>query len=142
MPQFPSFLARFRRLLTPPGRPAEALGVPASGADLEGELAPLLGALDAVGEQADQIRRQAQQSAGRRRDEAAGEAKAVMEEARRRADDARAEAASEQQSEAERRGAAARAAAQREAELIRARGEERIANLLVEVLECVRHSGR
>ncbi|MGZ4307299.1 MAG: hypothetical protein ACXVSL_20800 [Solirubrobacteraceae bacterium] len=142
MPEFPSFLARFRRLLAPPGRPAEALGVPASGLDLEGELVPLLGALDAVGEQGDQVRRQARESARHRREEAANEAAAVIEQARRRADDARVEAASEQQSEADRHGAAARAAAQHEAELIRARGEERIASLLAEVLECVRRNGR
>jgi len=33
-----SFLDRFRRLVAPPGRPSEAVGVPASGEDLEAEL--------------------------------------------------------------------------------------------------------
>ena len=55
MARVPSFLQRFRRVLAPPGRPAEAVGVPASGDELEGELGPVLEQLDPVGAQAAEI---------------------------------------------------------------------------------------
>jgi hypothetical protein len=140
--RFPSFLDRFRRLLAPPGRPAQALGVPASGQDLEAELGPVLGALDTVSEQASEIRQQAHERAGRLRQDAAREAAVLLEQARGHADAERARAAAEQRAQAQRDGAEARAAAQREAEQIRGRGEERVAVVLAEVLECVRRSGR
>jgi hypothetical protein len=41
MPTFALFVDRFRRLRAPPGRPGEALGVPASGGDLTIELESL-----------------------------------------------------------------------------------------------------
>jgi hypothetical protein len=63
MPGFASFLDRFRRLLAPPGRPGESLGVPAWGDDLSGELEPRFGELDTVDEQARGIERQALEQA-------------------------------------------------------------------------------
>jgi hypothetical protein len=142
LPRLPSLLDRFRRLLVPPGRPAETLGVPASGADLEGELGGLLGDLDAIGQRASELRAQARERAERRRAEAAREAAALLERARGWAEGERARAAAEQRSQAEGNAAAARTAARREADRVRAAGDKRVAELLAEVLECVRRSGR
>jgi hypothetical protein len=61
----PSLLKRFRRILTPPGRPAEALGVPASGTEVEGELAPVLAGLEPIGDEASAIEEQARERAAR-----------------------------------------------------------------------------
>lgn len=142
MPSFPSFLDRFRHLLAPPGRPGEALGVPASGEDLSGELEPLFEQLDAIDAQAREIERDALEQAQQRRARAQAQAQAILEQARRRADEERAGAALEQRAEAERRTAELHEASRREAERIRAAGGERVADLVPEVLACVRRSGR
>ena len=49
MPRLPGFLDRLRRVVAPPGRPSDAVGVPASGDDLPAEIGPLLEQLDAIG---------------------------------------------------------------------------------------------
>ena len=94
MVAFASFLDRFRRLLAPPGCPGEALGVPASGDDLSGQLEPLFGELDTVDEQAREIERQALEQA---------QAAAILEQARGLAGQERGRAALEQRAEVERR---------------------------------------
>jgi hypothetical protein len=142
MPAFASFLDRFRRLLAPPGRPGEALGVPASGDDLSGELEPLFGQLDAVDEQAREIERQALEQAQQRRAGAQAQAAAILEQARGRAEQERARAALEQRAEVERRTVEMHEASRREAERIRVGSADRVAELVSEVLECVRRSGR
>ena len=62
VPRVPSFLQRFRRVLA--ARTArEAVGVPASGDELEGELGPVLEQLDSVGAQAAEIEARAHEQA-------------------------------------------------------------------------------
>jgi cell division septum initiation protein DivIVA len=142
VPRFPSFLDRFRRLLAPPGRPSEVLGVPASGDELELELRPLLGQLETVEGEAARIAEEAGERAERVREEARRKAEAILEEARERADAERARAAVDHHRVGRQNGEAARARARGEAELIQAQSEERIADLVAEVLECVWRSGR
>jgi vacuolar-type H+-ATPase subunit H len=142
VPRVPSFLQRFRRLVTPPGRPAEAVGVPASGDELAGELGPVLEQLDTVGAEASDIEQRAREQARRRRDEAAREAAAILAEAHVRADAERARAAAEQRASGQRSAAAARADAAREVERIRAMRDDRVEQLVDEVVECARLSAR
>lgn len=142
MPRVPSFLQRFRRVLAPPGRPAEAVGVPASGQELEGELGPVLEQLDSAGAQAAEIEARAHEQAGSRRDQAARDAAAILAEAQVRADGERARAAAHQQATAAARKRTTRADAERESERIAAMRQERVEQLVDEVLECVRRSGR
>jgi hypothetical protein len=138
----PSFLQRFRRVLAPPGRPAEAVGVPASGQELEGELGPVLEQLDSVGAQAAEIEACAHEQAGNRRDQAAQDAAAIVAEAQVRGDGERARAAAHQQAAAAARTQATRVDAERESERIAAMRTERVEQIIDEVLECVRRSGR
>lgn len=142
MPRFPGILDRFRRLLTPPGRPAEALGVPAAGDDVEPELGPLLGELDTIGAEASRIEEEARLEAERRREHAIHEAAAILEYARGRADAERARAASRRADDAGQEAVAAHSEARREAQRISAGVEGRLAQAIAEVLECVRSSGR
>ena len=142
VPRFPGFLNRFRGLLAPPGRPSEAVGVPASGEDAEKELRDLLAELEVIGAEADRIVNEARDVAGRRHENGLREAEAILQEARGRAETARARAASERRDAAERDGRGPRKAAAREVDRIMRSSEERLAALVAEVLECVRHSGR
>jgi len=142
MPSFPSFLDRFRRLLAPPGRPGEALGVPASGEDLRGELEPLFEQLDTLDAQSQQIERDAVGQAEERRAQAQAQATAILEQARIRAEQERARAALEQRAEVKRSIVKMHEASKREAERIRTVCEERVPELVAEVLACVRRAGR
>ncbi|MGZ4279652.1 MAG: hypothetical protein ACXVVU_23640 [Solirubrobacteraceae bacterium] len=142
MPRVPSFLQRFRRVLAPPGRPAEAVGVPASGDELEGELGPVLDQLDPVGEQASEIEAAAREQARHRHDDAMREAAAILAEAQVRGDGERARAAAGQRAAAASRMDAARAASEHEVERIRMVRDERVERLVDEVVECVRRSDR
>jgi F0F1-type ATP synthase membrane subunit b/b' len=142
VPSFPSFLDRFRRLLAPPGRPGEALGVPAAGDDLRGELEPLFEQLDTVDAQAQEIERDAIAQARERRAQAQAQVSAILDQARHRAEEERARAAHEQRAEVRRRTVEMHEASRRGAERIGAVRDERVAELVSEVLECVRHSGR
>jgi hypothetical protein len=141
-PAFGSFLDRFRRLLAPPGRPGEALGVPASGDDLSGELESLFGRLDAVGEQAGEIEGQALELAQQRRAEAQAQAAAILDQARGRADEERARATLEQRAEVERRTVEMHASSRREVVRIGLAAADGVPKLVAEVLECVRRSDR
>jgi hypothetical protein len=140
VPRLPGFLDRFRRRLGPPGRPSEAVGVPTSGDDLESEIAPLLDRLEEVGREAAAIRDEGRRQAERRREAGLREAAAILQEARERADAVRARAALELRDEAERNGRVAREEARREVERLARIREERLAEMLARVLECVRRS--
>ena len=142
MAALPRLLRRFRKLVAPPGRPASALGIPASGDDLEAELAPLLAGLERVEDEARDIRARAREEADRRRDRAVREAATIVERARATADVERARAASAARAEADAGAATARETAAREVARIRALREERLDELVPEVIECVRRSGR
>jgi vacuolar-type H+-ATPase subunit E/Vma4 len=128
--------------MAPPGRPSEALAVPASGEDLEAELGPLLDELDRLDARAAQIESGARGEAARIRERAEREAAAILEAARGDADAERVRAASSGRTDAERDAGRVRAGVRAEAAGIRARGSERVEELLAEVLECVRQTGR
>jgi hypothetical protein len=140
VPGFPSFLDRFRRHLAPPGRPGEAVGVPASGQEVGGELEPLLTQLDAVAVEAQEIERGAIRQADERRAQA--QAQAILEHARQRAEEERAKAVLEQRAELQRERIKLHEASAREVKRIRAARADRVPELVSEVLACVRRSGR
>jgi hypothetical protein len=138
---FPRLLRRFQKLVAPPGRPAAALGVPASGEDLAAELAPLLATLDRADVEAAAIRRAAAEEAAERRERGTREAAAMIERARSAAEAERARAAAAGRSEVAARAAGEREATAREILRIEAVREERIDELLAAVMACVRRSG-
>ena len=142
MPRFPGILDRFRRVLAPPGRPAQALGVPASGADLETELGPLLARLETVDAQATQIEEDAREDARVRREHAALESSAILEQARSAADAERVHAATERRSRARQDTQSVRGEAHSEAQRIDDMRDAAIDELVAEVLACVRRTGR
>ncbi len=92
MPRFGSILDRFRRLVAPPGRPAEAIGVPDSGAEVEAELAPVLGDLAGIDAEATRIEREAAARAADIRDGARRQAATIIAQARDQAPAERARA--------------------------------------------------
>jgi hypothetical protein len=137
-----TILDRFRRMLVPPGRPGEALGVPDSGEDLGAELAPVLSQLDKVDVEAATVLEQAEADARARQAQAERECAAILDEARTRAAAARAEAAAGCRARARVREDAIDADARREVERIQAEREGAVAELVAEVVECVRRTGR
>jgi len=142
VPRFPSFLDRFRRLIAPPGRPGEALGVPASGEDLQGELGPLFEQLDAVASQAQEIQREAAAEVAQRHARAQEQASAILERARGHAEEERTRAELEQRAEVKKQAVELQEGSRREAQRIRAASADRVPELLSEVLGCVRRNGR
>jgi hypothetical protein len=123
-----SWLERFRR---PAGVPAAATE------ELEAELMPVFAALDAIETDAGAIRAAAAAEASRRVDAAVVEAERLLVDWRRKAEVERANA------QAARRGAIAaearsiEAEAEQEAARIRARGRERIPELVADVVACI-----
>jgi len=137
-----TILDRFRRMLVPPGRPGEALGVPDAGAELGVELDPVLSQLDGIDVEAAEIADDAEADAHARRAEAERDVAAILAEAGRRALAARAAAAEEARARARQRVDVLEAEARREAGRIGAQRDERVAALVTEVVECVRRTGR
>jgi len=133
---------RFRWLLSPPGRPGEALGVPASGEDVRSEVESLLGGLDRATADARAIVAAAEEEAERRRATGRERARVLVEQARREAVPTRTRAVAAARAEGERRAAAERAAAAREVRRIEAVCELRVGELAEEVVACVRRGGR
>jgi hypothetical protein len=127
-------------MLTPPGRPSESLGVPASGEDAEAELAPLLARLERVGEEAARIEAAGRADAQRIRDDGEREAAAILARARASAVEVRARAAERERTAAAERAAQMRAAARREVERLRTTRDAAVGELVAEVVECVRRS--
>jgi hypothetical protein len=140
MARSPTLLDRFRRMLIPPGRPSESLGVPASGDDAEAELAPLLASLEDVDAEAARIEAAGRADAQRIRDEGEREATAILERARASAAQVRARAAERERAAAAERAAQMRAAARREVERLRSAREVVVGQLVAEIVECVRRS--
>jgi hypothetical protein len=137
-----TILDRFRRMLVPPGRPGEALGVPDSGQDLGAELDPVLSQLDGVGAEAAEIAERAEADAQICRSQTERGVAQIMAEARGRAAQARAQAASDSRARARAGVQTLEAHARREAERIRAQRDVAVAELVAEVVECVRRTGR
>lgn len=116
--------------------------MPASGDDLEAELATLLAQIDELDAQAAGILDDARAEAVELRQRAVRDATAIVEEARGRADAEQARAASAQADAVVRQFPALRDGARREVARIDALRDERVEELLGEVLECVRRAGR
>ncbi len=116
--------------------------MPASGAELEGELGPVLERLDGVDAEASEVEAQARAEAQRRRERAEREAAAILAEARLGADAERVRATNDVLAEAERTVRGTRADAAGEVERIEAVRAERVALLVDEVVACVRRSER
>jgi vacuolar-type H+-ATPase subunit H len=92
MPALSDLLRRFRRLGTPPGPPAAALGVPArAGASLAAELLPVFAAVDLVEDEARAIRDSAAPEAEQAIAAARAHAARVRADGARRAESERAE---------------------------------------------------
>ena len=142
MPRFPNVLSRFRRFLAPPGRPGQALGVPASGDDAAAELGPLLARLEAIDAHARQIEEQAEADARAVLERGERERSAILEQGRMQAEAERVRAAAEQRAQARRTGELARAVARREAARIRAQRDAAVAELAEEVVACVKRTDR
>jgi hypothetical protein len=133
------WLQRFR---APPGRPAQALGVPAKENQLEEELEPLLAQLDVIAEEAASMRDDAHRCAQEKLAVAGREASRVLISARERADVERVRAADAWIMSAEAESDTALQDALKEASQIRERGEEGIATVVSSILRCVEEGAR
>ena len=116
--------------------------MPASSEDVQGELAPLFGQLDAVGERAREIERDALAEAQQRRARAQAQAATILEQAGRRAEEERARAGREQRAEVEQEARELHERSAQEAARIRAVRTDRVEELLAEVMACVRRGAR
>lgn len=87
------YLRRFRRLVSPPGRPGPG-GVPRErGRELADELAEVFAAIDAIADEADRIRQEGEEAARQRREGAEQEVERILAAADDEAEQARADAA-------------------------------------------------
>lgn len=137
MADLSSYLRRFRRLMSPPGRPGPAAVPKDRTADVSGELADVYGAVDAIAEEARRIRRDAEDRAEQRRTEAREEAERIRTQARERAEEERATAGAEKRSDLEDELREAAAAAEEEAVQVRMRAAQRIERLADRIAEQV-----
>lgn len=131
---------RFRWLLTPPGRPGEALGVPASGEDVRAEIAPLLSELDRTTADAQAIVAAAAEGARSRQAAGRERAHACVEQANSDARRLRAQAVAAARRDGARRAAEQQSAAEAEVRRIEAVSEQRVTDLAGEVIACVRRA--
>jgi hypothetical protein len=142
VPRALRFLDRFRRLHAPPGRPSDAIGVPASGEDVAAELAPVLSRLAEVEAQARAIEDEGRERARVLREQAERECAAILERARTEADAERGRAAAARRAAAVANAEVAHAEARREVERLRALRDAAVDELVAEVLACVWQAGR
>jgi hypothetical protein len=137
MPRVSEFLDRFR----PAGAPgaASGAGVPSDRrAGMEAELEPVFAALDEVQRECARLRETAAERAGRRREEAAGQARVIVARARAGAQAARAEAAADARRQAADEIAAIAVSAERAADAVRRSARQRRPELVARVVEMVR----
>lgn len=122
-------LRRFRRAVSPPGRPGRA-AVPADrSATLADELAEVFAAIDALADESERIRRDAEDAAAARREQGAREADRILQRAREDAAEDRARAAADRRASIDADIHATLAAGAREAAQIRARARDRAGQL-------------
>jgi vacuolar-type H+-ATPase subunit H len=126
MPDLSRFLRRFRRLVSPPGRPGP-IAVPADrSAELSSELEAVFRAIDGIQEEAERIRKQSEDEARKKKEEAEEEAGRILSEAGDRAEQARAEEASRHREDIEQETRRALDEASKEAEQIRGRVDQKL----------------
>ena len=123
------FLERFRRTAGMPARVAD---------ETAGELAPVFAVLDAFEREAQELRDRSSRMAAQRLHEAEEEAAALAAEARARADQERGDALKAGLRAADVEVAELLETAEMEARAIRRRGEERLPELVAEVVARVR----
>lgn len=130
MPDLSRFLRRFRRLVSPPGRPGP-IAVPADrSAELSGELEAVFRAIDEVQQEAERIRKQSEDEARKKKDEAEEEARRILSEAGDRVEQARAEEASRHREDIEQETRKALDEASKEARGIRDRVDEKLDSMV------------
>lgn len=140
MAELDRYLRRFRRMVSPPGRPGPA-AVPADrAAELASELAPLFASIDDIDAEAGRILRDADEEIERIEDESRGHAQEILSRAREQSAVARAEAIAKQRDEAEKEIHRAHEEAAREADRIRRVGRDRIPDLVDEVIARIREA--
>jgi vacuolar-type H+-ATPase subunit H len=125
------FLERFRRTAGMPARVGDEAAV---------ELAPVFAALDAFEQEAQELRDRSSRMAAQRLHEAQEEAAALAAEARGRADQERGDALKAGLRAADVEVAEILAAGEAEASAVRRRGEERLPQLVAEVVARVREA--
>jgi hypothetical protein len=128
-----TILDRFRRVAAVPA---------AAGDDLARELAPLFAALDAIEEEANQLRARAALAAERRLEDAAAEAAHLAVVGRAEAEEARREAEIDARRASAKQSGALGRAAEAEVRRIREDGASRIPALVEEVVACVKGGAR
>ena len=128
-----SYLRRFRRLMSPPGRPGP-MAVPSDRvADTTDELAELLAAVDVIDQEARATLADAHDRAQRRREQGRLEADRIRREAQQQAEEERAAAAADQRSQLEDELQGLADAATHEAEEVRQAAADRLDDLAAEV---------
>lgn len=119
-------LERLRRLRPPPGAPAAGIAVPSAGEELSSEVAFLFASLDEAERRGEEIVREARTAAAEIEAAARERGRLLLEDAHARAAIAAAELQDRRAADCERRAQALLADAQRQSELVLARGRERI----------------
>lgn len=130
-------LRRFRPLIMPPGLAAPASVPVDREAAMAAELRDVLGAIDAVEDEADQLEQAARVQAEARRESAANETHALAASGPARAEDARRRAFDRRRDARLRELHVQHAAAARKASAIRRRATARTGDLTAAVLHCV-----
>lgn len=126
MPDLSKYLRRFRRLVSPPGRPGP-IAVPADrSARAADELEAVFQAVDAIQEEAERIRDESAEQARGKDAEAEDEAKRILSQARDRAEQVRAQEASRHREDIEKEAQSALDEARREARRIRERTQDKL----------------
>jgi flagellar biosynthesis/type III secretory pathway protein FliH len=129
------YLRRFRRLVSPPGRPATA-GAPSDReVGLRDELGDVFAAIDAVAREAEQLREDARHRAAQRRGEATDRAARIVADARDDADRERSEAAAAWRTRVERDLTVVEQEAVGQAADVRSRTDERLDDVAARVVD-------
>jgi DNA anti-recombination protein RmuC len=126
MADLSKYLRRFRRFVSPPGRPGPA-AVPVDRVqEMSGELAEVFQAIDAVEAEAERIRQRGRTETERKQKEAERETERLLSEARDLSDQTRAEEAARRTEDIEREARAALDEAREEADDVRKRSEGKL----------------
>ncbi len=137
VPDLARFLRRFRRAVSPPGRPGP-VSVPVDEESVRAEeLRDVLAEIDDLAARAQHIRDEADARARDRRAAADAEAEQLLSRARAGAEVARAEAAALSRHDADEAIRSTEAAARQQAEEIRTRAEARLDDLAARVVRAV-----
>jgi vacuolar-type H+-ATPase subunit H len=130
-------LERLRNVQPPPGAAAAVVGVPSAGDELAREVEFLFAQLDEIGQRGELVVSSARSEAAEVEAAAGVQRRRLLEEARAEGERQAAELLSARRAAAEQRVHAMLADAEREAQLVLARGRERTPALVREIVERV-----